>query len=167
MVAPAPAVVFGLPLAFVLARRSFRGKWLVEACVDLPIVLPPSVAGLSLLLVLGRRGVLGVARLLDRPEAHDVARVVDAQRAGRPVVLRARGRQVVPLHDHEQPASGTVDRLRERCSGRDFGIRFLGEARSEPTLKAPIPDRSGFRYTVSGEAARRRADAFNGGSEPW
>jgi molybdate transport system permease protein len=52
-------VVFGLPLAFVLARRTFRGKWLVEALVDLPIVLPPSVAGLALLLVLGRRGVVG------------------------------------------------------------------------------------------------------------
>ena len=52
-------VLIGLPLAFVLARRSFRGKWLVEAIVDLPIVLPPSVAGLALLLVLGRRGLLG------------------------------------------------------------------------------------------------------------
>jgi molybdate transport system permease protein len=51
-------VAFGLPLAIVLARRSFRGKWLVEAIVDLPIVLPPAVAGLALLLVLGRRGVL-------------------------------------------------------------------------------------------------------------
>jgi molybdate transport system permease protein len=51
-------VAFGLPLAFVLARRSFRGKWLVEAIVDLPIVLPPAVAGLSLLLVFGRRGLL-------------------------------------------------------------------------------------------------------------
>ncbi len=52
-------VAIGLPLAIVLARRSFRGKWLVEAIVDLPIVLPPSVAGLALLLVLGRRGTLG------------------------------------------------------------------------------------------------------------
>ena len=51
-------VAFGLPLAFVLARRSFRGKWLVEAIVDLPIVLPPAVAGLALLLVFGRRGLL-------------------------------------------------------------------------------------------------------------
>ena len=48
----------GLPLAFVLARRSFRGKGLLEAVVDLPIVLPPSVAGLALLLVFGRRGLL-------------------------------------------------------------------------------------------------------------
>jgi molybdate transport system permease protein len=52
-------VVFGLPLAFVLARRRFRGSWLVEAIVDLPLVLPPAVAGLALLLFLGRRGVLG------------------------------------------------------------------------------------------------------------
>jgi molybdate transport system permease protein len=52
-------VAVGLPLAFVLARRSFRGKALVQAIVDLPIVLPPSVAGLALLLVFGRRGVLG------------------------------------------------------------------------------------------------------------
>jgi molybdate transport system permease protein len=52
-------VAFGLPLAFVLARRRFKGKWLVETAVDLPIVLPPSVAGLALLLVFGRRGWLG------------------------------------------------------------------------------------------------------------
>ena len=52
-------VLLGLPLAVLLARGSFRGKWLLEAVADLPIVLPPSVAGLALLLVLGRRGVLG------------------------------------------------------------------------------------------------------------
>ncbi len=52
-------VAFGLPLAFVLARREFRGKGWLHAIVDLPIVLPPSVAGLALLLVFGRRGVLG------------------------------------------------------------------------------------------------------------
>jgi molybdate transport system permease protein len=53
------AAAFGLPLAFVLARRAFRGKTVVEALVDLPIVLPPAVAGLALLLVLGRRGWIG------------------------------------------------------------------------------------------------------------
>jgi molybdate transport system permease protein len=53
------AVGFGTPLAFLLARRRFRGARLVETLVDLPIVLPPSVAGLALLLLLGRRGALG------------------------------------------------------------------------------------------------------------
>lgn len=52
-------VALGLPLAFLLARRRFRGSGLVEAIVDLPLVLPPAVAGLALLLVLGRRGLLG------------------------------------------------------------------------------------------------------------
>ena len=52
-------VTFGVPLAFVLARRRFPGKGLLEAVIDLPIVLPPSVAGLALLLVFGRRGLLG------------------------------------------------------------------------------------------------------------
>jgi molybdate transport system permease protein len=53
------SVVIGLPLAFVLARRRFRGISVLEAVIDLPIVLPPSVAGLALLLTLGRRGLLG------------------------------------------------------------------------------------------------------------
>jgi molybdate transport system permease protein len=55
----AMTVAFGTPLAFILARRRFRGSGLIEAVVDLPIVLPPSVAGLALLLLFGRRGFLG------------------------------------------------------------------------------------------------------------
>jgi len=55
------AFTFGTPLALALAlaRRSFRGRVLVETLVDLPIVLPPAVAGLALLRVFGRRGLLG------------------------------------------------------------------------------------------------------------
>ncbi len=52
-------VLIGLPLAFVLARRSFPGRSILEAVIDLPIVLPPSVAGLALLLTLGREGLVG------------------------------------------------------------------------------------------------------------
>jgi molybdate transport system permease protein len=52
-------IVFGTPLAFVLARTAFRGKFAVEALVDLPIVLPPSVAGLALLFAFGRNGLAG------------------------------------------------------------------------------------------------------------
>ena len=48
-----------MPLAYVLARRTFPGKRLVEIVIDLPIVLPPAVAGLALLLVFGNRGLLG------------------------------------------------------------------------------------------------------------
>jgi molybdate transport system permease protein len=52
-------IVLGTPLAYLLARRRFRGSSVLETVIDLPIVLPPSVAGLVLLLVFGRRGLLG------------------------------------------------------------------------------------------------------------
>jgi molybdate transport system permease protein len=52
-------LLFGTPLAYVLARRRFPGRWLVDTIVDLPIVLPPAVAGIALLMAFGRRGVLG------------------------------------------------------------------------------------------------------------
>jgi molybdate transport system permease protein len=61
------SAAFGLPVAWLLARRTFRGSWLVETIVDLPIVLPPAVAGLGLLLVFGRRGLLGDAFDLSIP----------------------------------------------------------------------------------------------------
>src|SRR5688500_10795278 len=53
------AIVTGTPLAFVLARRKFRGKTLLELVIDLPIVLPPSVAGIALLIAFGRQGMFG------------------------------------------------------------------------------------------------------------
>ncbi|MCK9519169.1 MAG: ABC transporter permease [Dehalococcoidia bacterium] len=57
--ATAIAVVFGTPVAYFLARSRFRGRTLVDALVDLPIVLPPTVAGVALLTAFGRRGLLG------------------------------------------------------------------------------------------------------------
>ena len=53
------AIVFGTPVAYLLARRDFPGKMLLDLLVDLPIVLPPTVAGVALLVAFGRRGVLG------------------------------------------------------------------------------------------------------------
>ena len=52
-------IALATPLAHLLARRRFRGASIVETIVDLPIVLPPSVAGLALLLAFGRRGIFG------------------------------------------------------------------------------------------------------------
>lgn len=53
------AILTGAPLAFVLARRKFPGKTFLELVIDLPIVLPPSVAGIALLIAFGRQGVFG------------------------------------------------------------------------------------------------------------
>jgi molybdate transport system permease protein len=52
-------LALGTPLAYVLARGEFRGRTVIDAVVDLPIVVPPAVAGLALLLVFGRFGLLG------------------------------------------------------------------------------------------------------------
>lgn len=52
-------IIFGTPLAYVLARWHFRGRRFLNVLIELPIVLPPAVAGLALLLTLGRRGALG------------------------------------------------------------------------------------------------------------
>jgi molybdate transport system permease protein len=53
------SLVFGVPLAWVLARVNFPGRQLIRALVTLPLVLPPVIGGLALLLALGRNGVLG------------------------------------------------------------------------------------------------------------
>ncbi len=53
------AIVFGTGVAYLLARSSFPGKALVDAIIDLPIVLPPTVAGVALLTAFGRRGLIG------------------------------------------------------------------------------------------------------------
>ncbi len=53
------AVVFGTPLAYLLARYNFRGKNVLDTLIDLPMVLPPAVAGVALLITLGRRGWVG------------------------------------------------------------------------------------------------------------
>ena len=52
-------LLFGLPLAWALARGGFRGSRLVEGIIDLPVVVPHPVAGIALLLFLGRRSMVG------------------------------------------------------------------------------------------------------------
>ncbi|MBA2445489.1 MAG: molybdate ABC transporter permease subunit, partial [Nocardioidaceae bacterium] len=52
-------IIFGVPLAWVLARTHFKGRRIVRALVTLPLVLPPVVGGVALLLALGRNGLVG------------------------------------------------------------------------------------------------------------
>jgi molybdate transport system permease protein len=60
-IAMAIIVVFGTPAAYFLATRDFRGKALVVTLIELPLVLPPAVAGIGLLASLGPGGFLGPA----------------------------------------------------------------------------------------------------------
>jgi molybdate transport system permease protein len=54
-------LLVGTPAAYMLATRSFRGKALVVTLVELPLVLPPAVAGIALLAAVGPSGILGGA----------------------------------------------------------------------------------------------------------
>jgi molybdate transport system permease protein len=58
-IATGVCVVAGVPLAWLLARVEFPGRRVVRALVTVPLVLPPVVGGVALLLVFGRRGLLG------------------------------------------------------------------------------------------------------------
>ena len=52
-------VALGVPLAYLLARVSFKGREVVEALIDVPLMIPHAVAGIMVLMAYGRRGVLG------------------------------------------------------------------------------------------------------------
>ena len=54
-------LVVGTPAAYLIATRSFRGKALAVTLIELPLVLPPAVAGVALLAALGPEGLLGGA----------------------------------------------------------------------------------------------------------
>ena len=61
LIAQGLILVFGTPLAYLLATRRFRGRGLAVTMVELPLVLPPAVAGLGLLALFGRSGLLGTS----------------------------------------------------------------------------------------------------------
>lgn len=52
-------LILGTPLAYLMGRHTFRYKKALDTLIDLPTVLPPSVAGVALLMTLGRRGLIG------------------------------------------------------------------------------------------------------------
>lgn len=59
LVAEALILLFGTPLAYLLATRRFSGRALLVTLVELPLVLPPAVAGIGLFAAFGRSGLLG------------------------------------------------------------------------------------------------------------
>lgn len=90
--ATAGAVGVGVPIAWVLARRRFPGRDLVTVALLLPMVLPPTVLGYGLLLLLGRQGPvgatveeLGLGRIIFTP----AAAVVAAFAAALPFLIRS------------------------------------------------------------------------------
>lgn len=103
-------VGFGTPLAYILARGDFRGRQLVDALVDLPIVVPPAVAGLALLLAFGRFGLLGPAlRALGVQLSFTTAAVIMAQIfVGSPFFVRAARGGFLAVDRSLEAASATL-----------------------------------------------------------
>ncbi|HIK59592.1 MAG TPA: ABC transporter permease subunit [Planctomycetes bacterium] len=77
------SVWFGVPIGYLMARRNFPGKSLVDAILDVPIVLPPMVIGLSLLILfqtgLGRQLESGFAALFGVGITYEVPSIILAQ----------------------------------------------------------------------------------------
>lgn len=57
--ASAIAALLGVPLAYLLTRTSFPGKTVIAAIIDMPLAVPHTVAGIALLMVFGRQGIVG------------------------------------------------------------------------------------------------------------
>ena len=53
------SIIAGTPLAYLLARGNFPGKTVLDTLIDLPIVMPPAVAGIALIVAFGRFGLIG------------------------------------------------------------------------------------------------------------
>jgi molybdate transport system permease protein len=122
-------VLFGTPLALLLARRTFRGQTLVETAIDLPIVLPPSVAGLALLLVFGRRGLLGESlSVLGIEIAFTTIAVVIAQTfISAPFYIRS-ARTGFASVDHDLEDAARVDGASERQLFRSITVPLASAA---------------------------------------
>ncbi|NMA10343.1 ABC transporter permease [Methanoculleus chikugoensis] len=117
-------VLFGTPLALVNARHDYRGRELVDTLTDLPIVLPPAVAGLALLMAFGRRGVIG--QYLDIFGIHIGFTTI--------AVILAQVFVASPFYIRQARASfETVDRLYEDAA------RTLGASRMTVALRITIP----------------------------
>ena len=125
-VATALAVAVGVPLAWVLARKSFRGRDVISVLIVLPMVLPPTVLGYGLLVLLGRQGPVDPAvqalfgeSLVFTPAAAIVAAFV----AATPFLIRAAQGGFEQLDVAYEEAARTLGR-------REFAI-FL-------TVTAPL-----------------------------
>ena len=142
-------VLFGTPLAYVLARRRVPGRRLLETVVDLPIVLPPAVAGLALLLLFGRNGPVGAALVtLGVDLAFTTAAVVIAQLfVSAPFYVRA-ARVGFAGVDHDVEDAARVDGAGEWAVFRHVTVPLASSALSSGVVMAWVRALGEFGATI-------------------
>ena len=145
LAATALSVLFGVPLAWLLARTTFRGRGVVRALALLPLVLPPVVGGVALFYAFGRRGLVGqwIERWFHFELPFSIWAVILAE------TFVAMPFLVITV---EGALRGLDTRLR-RCGGRVWCGTMDGDATSHAPDDRPVdPGRHGARV---GACARR------------
>ncbi len=116
LVATVICVLLGSPAAYLLARIEFPGKRFVDSLLQLPLVIPPIVAGVALLMAFGRRGLLGHALMVAglRIPFTSVAVVLAQVFMGLPLLVQAAraGFKVVPRSVEEASQTLGASQLR-------------------------------------------------------
>jgi molybdate transport system permease protein len=111
--------LIGIPLAYVLARRRFWGRGLLDLLVTLPLILPPTVTGYYLIVLLGRRGLLG-APLYDLTgwtvAFTPVAAVIAATVMALPLLVRTARAAIESVDGDLERASFTLGRSEWRTA---------------------------------------------------
>ncbi len=112
-IAHAAVLLVGTPAAYAIGRRRFRGRALLLSLIELPLVLPPAVAGIALLVTFGRLGLLGgtMSALGIDIAFTQVAVILAVAFVETPLYLRAAiARRSVVLPAPEGPTSATTSR---------------------------------------------------------
>jgi len=114
-VATAFNIVIGIPIAYIFAKKNFFGKTLLEALITLPLVLPPTVVGFYLLVLVGRNGLIG-SILYNTFHVSIVftwyAAALAAQVVSMPLMVRASKAAIASIDSEYENASYTLGKSR-------------------------------------------------------
>lgn len=108
-------VVIGIPIAYILAKKDFFGKTLLEALITLPLVLPPTVVGFYLLVLVGRNGYIG--RIIYNTFHVSIvftwyAAALAAQVVSMPLMVRSSKAAIASIDSEYENASYTLGKSR-------------------------------------------------------
>ena len=141
LISQALILIVGTPAAYLIASRTFRGRAFAITLVELPLVLPPAVAGIALLAAFGRLGLLGssieAAGHLRQPRDADRRRARDRLR--REPLLRPPGHRLVRGARHSPCSTPRAPSARARPARSSASPSRSQSRGSRPGLRSPSP----------------------------